>query len=81
MLMASPAVDLRPMPAGHVLLCCPSTAANDGVLREAAALYGARHARLSLVLPMSDEPLPRGCCGMGSYQWRRLVEEVARDAL
>jgi nucleotide-binding universal stress UspA family protein len=69
------------MPPDHVLLCFPNSSGNDRLLTEVTALCAARSARLSLVLPVVDAAVPRGCCGIQADHWRRIVDEDARDAL
>jgi hypothetical protein len=69
------------MPPDHVLLCCPGSTGDDRLLTEVAALCSARGARLSVVLPMVDAAVPRGCCGIQGDHWRRIIDQDARDAL
>jgi hypothetical protein len=69
-----------PMRAEHVLLCYFGSA-NDHVLGDAAALSRSAGARLSVVLPVVDAPVPDGCCGIQGQQWQRLMDEESRAAL
>jgi hypothetical protein len=69
------------MRAEHVLLCYFGSASNDHVLRPAAALSHRAGARLSVVLPVVNAPIPDGCCGIQGRQWQRMVDEDSRAAL
>ena len=69
------------MPPDHVLLCCPSSTGDDRLLTEVTALCATRGARLSVVLPVVDAAVPRGCCGIQGDHWRRIIDQDARSAL
>jgi hypothetical protein len=69
------------MRAEHILLCDSCSPANDHVLRRAAEMSHGSGARLSLVLPVLDTPVPDGCCGIQGRQWQHLMEEDERAAL
>jgi nucleotide-binding universal stress UspA family protein len=67
-------------PPRHIVLCYLGSATRERVVREAAELCQRSGARLSLVLPIVDTVVPRGCCGIQGEQWRDLVGEATRDA-
>jgi nucleotide-binding universal stress UspA family protein len=69
------------MAPDHVLLCCPGSTGDDRLLSEVTALCSARGARLSVVLPMVDAAVPRGCCGIQGDHWQRIIDQDARNAL
>ena len=69
------------MPSDHVLLCYSISTGSDTLLPAVAALCETRGARLSVVLPVIDQALPRGCCGIQGDHWRQLVDADAREAL
>jgi hypothetical protein len=71
----------RPMRAEHVLLCYFGSTASDNVSGRAAALSHSAGARLSVVLPVVDAPVPDGCCGIQGQHWQRLMDEDSRVAL
>jgi hypothetical protein len=64
----------------HVALYYLGSAANKQLLRQAAELCASAGAELSLVLPIVDEAVPDGCCGIQGSHWRRLIDEDIRDA-
>jgi nucleotide-binding universal stress UspA family protein len=49
------------------------------VLRATAELC-ASGAKVSVVLPVADAAMPRGCCGIQGEQWRRLIDEDVHEA-
>jgi nucleotide-binding universal stress UspA family protein len=63
------------------LLCHFGSAQSDGVLRQAAELCAGCGAQLSVVMPVVDATVPDGCCGIQGEQWRRLMDEDAREAM
>jgi nucleotide-binding universal stress UspA family protein len=62
----------------HIVLCYLGSAIRERV--EAAQLCQTSGARLSLVLPIVDTVVPRGCCGIQGEQWRDLAREATCDA-
>ena len=65
----------------HVLLCQVGSAQSDQMLRQAADLCEASGALISVVLPVVDGPLPKGCCGVQGDHWLRLMNEAMQDGL
>jgi nucleotide-binding universal stress UspA family protein len=63
----------------HVLLCCLGAEASDDALRRVTAL--SEGAKLSVVVPVVETRTAEGCCGIGSSQWERLMDEHSADAL
>jgi hypothetical protein len=47
---------------------------------EPIELCASSGAELSLVLPIVDEAVPDGCCGIQGAHWRQLIDEDTRDA-
>jgi len=62
------------------MLCYLRPAEADQVLREAVALCEESGAKLSVLFPVVDAPVPDGCCGIQGEHWRRLMDEETRNA-
>lgn len=68
------------MTATHVLLCYLASRGGDSVLGDGLGLAENLSARLTVVLPVVEVPLSRGCCGIQPAHWERLLEEDTRAA-
>jgi nucleotide-binding universal stress UspA family protein len=61
----------------HLLLCYRPTREGDRALARAAALADPG---LTVVLPVVDGPLARGCCAIQPAQWERILDADTRLA-
>jgi hypothetical protein len=64
----------------HIALYCFGSGDNEPLLRQAAELCRRSDVKLSLVLPIIDDVVPDGCCGIQADHWRRLVDDDLGDA-